>query len=106
VIKSLKRNQTTDPSGMICELFMPGVMGCDMKTAIISLVNGVKMTGYFPSFMELADICTIYKMKGSRLEMSSDRGIFILNILQQIFDKLIYSGAQKKKNIKNHLFVV
>ena len=68
---------------MICELFMPGVMGCDMKTAITSLVNGVKMTGYFPSFMELADICTIYKMKGSRLEMSSDRGIFMLNILQK-----------------------
>ena len=71
--------------------------------------------------MELADVCTIYKMSGSRLEMSSDRGIFILSLLRKIFDKLIYNdkyediangmsdsniGAQKKKNIRNHLFIV
>ena len=53
--------------------------------------------------------------------MSSDRGVFILVILRKILDKLIYGdkndhiaggmsdsniGAQRKKNIKNHLFVV
>ena len=51
--------------------------------------------------------------------MKSERGIFILSILRKLFDKLIYRdkyeaiangisdsniGAQKKKNIKNHLF--
>ena len=121
VIKSLKKNQTRDPSGLINELFLPGVMGQDMKSAIISLMNGVRQTGYFPPYMELADICTIYKLKGSRLDMSSDRGIFILSVLRKIFDKLIYRdkyddiangmsdsniGAQKKKNIRNHLFIV
>ena len=121
VIKSLKKNQTRDPSGLINELFLPGVMGKDMRSAIISLMNGVRQTGYFPPYMELADICTIYKLKGSRLDMSSDRGIFILSVLRKIFDKLIYRdkyddiangmsdsniGAQKKKNIRNHLFIV
>ena len=121
VIKSLKKNQTRDPSGLINELFLPGVMGQDMKSAIISLMNGVRQTGYFPPYMELADICTIYKLKGSRLDMSSDPGIFILLVLRNFFDKLIYRdkyddiangmsdsniGAQKKKNIRNHLFIV
>ena len=106
---------------MINELFLPGVMGDDMKSAVLSLMNGIKVTGYFPPFTQLADICTIFKNKGSRLEMSSDRGVFILVILRKILDKLIYGdkydhiargmsdsniGAQRKKNIKNHLFVV
>ena len=71
--------------------------------------------------MEMADICTIYKNKGSCLEMKNEHGIFILPILRKILDKLTYQdkydgiadgmsdsniGAQKKKNIKNHLFVV
>ena len=121
VIKSLKKNQTTDPSGMISELFLPGIMGSDLQSGVISLINGIKNTRYFPKFMEMADICTIYKNKGSRLEMKNERGIFILPILRKILDKLTYQdkydgiadgmsdsniGAQKKKNIKNHLFVV
>ena len=76
VIKSLKKNQSRDPAGMINELFLPGVMGEDMKAAVLSLMNGVKVTGYFPPFTQLADICTIFKNKASRLEMSSDRGCF------------------------------
>ena len=55
VIKSLKKNQTRDPSGLINELFLPGVMGQDLKSAIVSLLNGVRQTGYFPPYMELAD---------------------------------------------------
>ena len=106
---------------MINELFLPGVMGCDLKSAILSLVNGVKNNGYLPPFMEMADVCTIYKQKGSHLKMSNDRGIFILTISRKLCDKLVYSdkyeeisngmsesniGGQKNKNIKNHLFVV
>ena len=121
VIKSLKKNQTRDPSGMINELLLPGVMGPDMKKAVLSLMNGVKNTGYFPPFMQMADICTIFKNRGSRLEMQNDRGVFILGVLKKAFDKMIYEdkydhialgmsdsnvGAQRKKNIKNHLFVV
>merc|ERR1719318_115240 len=53
--------------------------------------------------------------------LSSERGIFLLVILRKILDKLIYIekypdleksmsdlniGARKKKNVRNHLFVV
>ena len=121
VIKSLKKKQTRDPNGMVNELFLPGVMGKDLESALIMLMNGVKSAFYIPHFLELADITSLFKMKGSRMDLVNDRGIFILSVIREILDKLIYQdkyddiaqgmsdsniGAQKKKGIKNHLFVV
>ena len=37
-----------------------------------------------------SDITSIYKKKGSRLDMDNDRGIFGLSIFKKIIDKLIY----------------
>ena len=121
VIKSLKNNQTRDPLGMLNELFKPGVMGKDLKKAVLQLMNGVKLEMVLPTMMELSNITTLYKNKGSRFEMNNERGIFILSVLRKILDKLIYNdkyqdidlgmsdsniGARRRKNIKNHLFVV
>ena len=121
VSKTLKNNQTRDPNGMINELFKKNVMGQDLKSAVLQLMNGIKVNFEFPEFMQLANISTIYKNKGSRFDLENDRGIFILSVLRKIFDKLIYKekypgidsnmsdsniGARKGKNIKNHLFVV
>ena len=61
------------------------------------------------------------KKKGSKHSLESDRGIFGLSVFKKIIDRLIYQekyplidagmsdsniGARKKKNIKNHLFLV
>ena len=35
VIKSLKTNQSSDPNGMISELFRPGIIGADLKSALL-----------------------------------------------------------------------
>ena len=78
VLKSLKNNQSRDPLGMINELFKPGVIGQDLKKAILALMNGMKKFLEIPSFMQLSNITTIYKMKGSRLKLENDCGIFIL----------------------------
>ena len=71
--------------------------------------------------MKVSDISSIFKNKGSRMELSSDRGIFTLGILRKILDKLAYFdkysdleqnmsdsniGARKKKNVRNHLFIL
>ena len=71
--------------------------------------------------MRLANISSIYKSRGSRLSLESDRGIFVLCVLRSILDKLVLNdfypdlelsrsnsniGAMKKKNIRNHLFIV
>ena len=68
VTKKLKNNQTRDPLGMINELLKPNYMGKDLKMAILSLMNGIKQTFYFPEFMQLANISSIFKQKGSRFD--------------------------------------
>lgn len=115
-LKSLKNNKTNDPNLMINEIFKEGCIGTDLKKALLLLVNGVKSEMKLPEFIELADIVSIYKNKGSRLDMNNDRGIFILTIFKKILDKLTYFdlyedidknmlasniGARKGRSIKN-----
>ena len=71
--------------------------------------------------MQLNNISTIYKNKGSRFDLVNDRGIFNMVSFRKILDRLIYNekyklidenmsdsnvGARKGKNIRNHLFIV
>ena len=121
VLKSLKNNKTMDPNGMINEIFKPGVIGYDLKVGLLNLFNKVKEELFIPEFMNLQNITSIYKSKGSRLDMNNERGIFILTVLKKILDKLIYFdnfddvdkhmsdsniGARRGRNIKNHLFMI
>ena len=73
--KSLKNNQSRDPNGMINELFKPNIAGNDLKRAVLYLMNLVQSTIYLPEFMQNSDISSIFKNKGSRMELSSERGI-------------------------------
>ena len=121
VTKSLKNNQTRDPNGMINELFKSGVAGTGFKQGLVKLMNSIKSSFLIPEFMQYSDISSIFKNKGSRQDLKNDRGIFNLAVLRKIFDKLMYLdkypdlelsmsdsniGARKKKNVRNHLFIV
>ena len=121
VVKKLKNNQTRDPNGMINELFKPTIMGQDLKLAVLHLMNGIKQSFFFPDYMKLANISSIYKNKGSRFDIENDRGIFILPVLRKLLDKLSYEdkypgidssmsdsniGARRGRNIKKHLFLI
>ena len=121
VLKNLKNNKTMDPHGMINEIFKEGCIGLDMKHALLSLFNGIKSNMFMPMFMTLSNITTIYKNKGSRLDLENDRGIFIITTLKKILDKLLYNdsyteidenmtdsniGARKQRNIRNHLMII
>ena len=122
ITKSLKNNQTRDPNGMINELLKPNIMGKDLKFSILQLMNGIKHNLFFPDYMQLANISSIYKNnRKSRFDIESERGIFILPVLRKLLDKLIYEdkypsvdqnmsdsniGARRGKNIKNHLFII
>ena len=114
-LKSLKNNKTMDPHGIINEVFKEGCVGSDLKESLLFLFNGVKSNLFIPKFMTFENISTIYKNKGSCLQLDNDRGIFILTVLKKILDKLTYHdkyvdidihmsdsniGARKKKNIK------
>ena len=121
ILKKLKNNKTSDPSGYLNEIFKPGVIGQDLGLGLLDFVNNVKVNLYIPDMLQLANISTIYKNKGSRQDMKNDRGIFGLPVLRNIIDKMIYEdkyddidasmsdsniGARRKKNIRNHLFII
>ena len=119
--KSLKNNQARDPMGLINELFKPGMLGDQMKFSTLSLMNAIKQSLVIPRQMKLSNITSIWKKKGSRMDMSNERGIFVLTAVRKILDKLTYLdkypdielsmsgsniGARKKKNIRDHLFII
>ena len=71
--------------------------------------------------MQFASVTSIYKGKGGKDDLQNERGIFGINIFRSILLKLIYNdeyeiidsnmsdsnvGGRKRKNIRNHLFIV
>ena len=120
-IKTLKNNKTRDPSGLLIELFKAPVIGQHLEDAILMLISGINCEYFIPPSVEMSNITTIWKQKGSKNSVDSDRGIFGLSIFRKIIDKLVYTEkyplidqnmtysnirARKKRNIKNHLFII
>ena len=69
----------------------------------------------------LANITSLYKGKGDKLDLNNDRGIFLVTVFRSILMKMIYNdkydivdqnmsdsnvGARKRKNIRNHIFII
>ena len=121
VSKSLKKNKARDPLGLINELFKPGVIGNDLKKSLLSLFNEIKEKCYLPDFVQWANITSIYKGKGEKLDLENEREIFIVTVFRSILMRLVYNdkysiidskmsdsnvGARKGKNIRNHIFVI
>ena len=89
VLKKMKNNKSRDPHGLINEIFKPGVIGSNLRAGILQLANGIKQNFYYPDYLQWANITTIYKKRGSRLSLDSDRGIFVTSILKRTIDQLI-----------------
>ena len=121
VLKSLKSNKSRDPHGLINDLFKPGVIGCDLKKSILMMMINIREKCEIPEFIEWANITSLYKGKGDRLDITNERGIFIVSIFRSILMKLIYNekyeviesnmsdsnvGARRNKNIRNHIFII
>ena len=86
---------------MINELFKPNIAGNDLKIALVNLMNMILWSLYIPEFMQVSNITSIFKNKGSRMELSNDRGIFILSVLRKIPDRLIY--IDKYHDLEKHM---
>ena len=65
-------------------------MGRDLEAALLQLINGVKREFVIPFKMQMANITTIYKKKGSKNNLENDRGIFTLSVFRKIIDILVY----------------
>ena len=91
VLSKLKNGKSRDPLNLVREIFKPGVIGKDLKLSMLSLFNRIMEENDFPSFMELANIISIYKAKCDKLDLDSDRGIFIVNLFRSFPMKLVYN---------------
>ena len=76
VLKYLKKNKSRDPLDLANELFQPNVAGHDLKVAVLKLVNKIKEDQVYPEALEVCNISSIYKNKGSRNSFDNYRGIF------------------------------
>ena len=121
VLKCLKNGKAQDPDGLVPELFKLENIGNDLKKSLLILLNKCKNQLLEPEFLSKANIISIYKGKGERSLLENERGIFMLNLIRKIKEKLIlndiYSvvdpnmsesqvGGRSKRGIRDHLFVV
>ena len=121
VLKSLKKKKSRDPYGLANEIFHPDVAGDDLKLALLRLMNKIKDDQTYPRCLELCNISSIWKNKGSRNNYENYRGIFRVTIFRSILDMLIYNdeyknldknltdsnvGARKGRNIRDNIFVL
>ena len=121
VLSSLKNGKSRDPHGLINELFKPGVAGQDFQISFLTMANKIRDELFIPEFMEYANVVSIYKGRGSKMDLENDRGIFVVNLFRSILMKMVYNdkytivdgnmsdsnvGARKDKNIRNHIFVL
>ena len=119
--KSLKTRKSADPSGLINELFKPGVAGTDVNESLLLISNKVKYECEIPDFLELTNITSLYKHRGSKSDLNSDRGIFNVSAVRSVIDKLVYEdiydvvdgnmsdsnvGGRRGRNIRDNLFII
>ena len=81
----------------------------------------IKIHQVYPEILTPSNITSIYKKRGEKNDLNSDRGVINCVKLRSILDKLFYEdnyqiiddnmscsniGARKNRNIRDHLFVV
>ena len=118
-LRSFKNNKSRDELGHTYELFKYG--GIELKMSLLRLLNKVKRTQIYPTIFRSSNISSIWKKKGEKSDLDNDRGIFCVNKIISILDKLIYNdvyeridnsmscsnnGGRKNRNICEHLFIV
>ena len=90
VLKNLKSKKCADPLGMIYDLFKPGIIGQDLFESLLLFCKETKDKIEVIDPIRHSDITSIYKHKGNRFSLTSDRGIFSVVKIRRIIDKLIY----------------
>ena len=91
VLKCLKNKKSRDPNQYANEVFDPEVAGEDLVMAVVALMNRIKRDQIYPKCMQSCNITSLYKQKGPRNEFDSYRGIFRVQVLRNILERLIYN---------------
>ena len=91
-IKELKLCRSVDPTGLIREVFIRG--GSGLVHSVTAMFNAFKKKFDVPSQWDDILITTIFKKKGSWKKLDNYRGIFIVTILQFIYEKVLKTEYQ------------
>ena len=120
VLKHLKKDKSRDPEGWANELFKEETAGTDLVEAILKLMNLIKSKQEYPTILEKCNITSIHKKKSKR-NFENYRGIFRVQILRSILDRLMYNdsyytvdsnltdgnvGARKQRSVRDNIFVL
>ena len=107
--------------GLINELFKPGVAGCDVIKSLLLMSNKAKDECDISDFLQLTNITSIYKHRGSKSDLNNDRGIFNVSAVRSVIDKLVYNdiyemvdrnmsdsnvGGRRGRNNRDNLFII
>ena len=119
VIRDLDKDKSRNAIGHANELLK--CAGCDLKLAVIRLMNLIKSKHELPEVLQYCNITSLYKHKGSHKDFNNYRGVFRVTDLRNVLDRLIYNdsystidehltdgnvGARKNRNIRDNLFVL
>ena len=94
-LEKLKNNKCKDPHGHINELYKS--MGEDGMKSLLDMLNQIKLEIIIPSKLNVSNVSTIYKGKGSKQEVINLRGIFKLPIIRNILDRMICNDEEEDK---------
>ena len=64
------------------ELFKPGVAGTDFQKSFLCMGNNIRREIFVPKFMQYANIVSIYKGRGEKMDLDNDRRIFTFNLFE------------------------
>ena len=121
ICSKLKNNKARDREGLIYEMFKPSNCGNDVFASLTKLFNLIKTQLLVPDFFQTMTITSIYKSKGLKTLLKSERGIFNLNKVRNLMDKLLYNdiyddverslscsnvGGRRGRSIRDQLFIV
>ena len=120
VLKHLGNDKSRDPEGFANELFKEEVAGSDLLEALLKIMNLIKNKQEYPKVLEKCNITSLHKKK-SKKDFENYRGIFCIQILRSILDRLVYKdsyytidnnltdgnvGARKLRSARDNIFVI
>ena len=92
VLKQLKNDKARDAESFTNEIFKEKAAGTDLLKAVLKLMNLMKDKQIYPNILGKCNITSIHK-KNSKDDFSNYRGVFRVNILRSILDRLIYNSC-------------
>ena len=120
VLKQLDKDKSRDPEGYANKFFREETAGKDLLEAVIKIMNLIKNKQECPTLLEKSNITSIHKKK-SKHDFKHYRGIFRVQILRSILDKLMYNdsyytinnnltngnvGVRKQRSVSDYIYVI